>query len=115
MRCYGGRIHSHNSTLKFIGNHFSSNSVLYNGGGVGTSLYLNGVSNFIANTAARIGTKYLASSFILLSKNSTVTLHNNSATQYGGVVYVEDSHPITFCASNISTWDKCLSHTNRVY
>jgi len=44
-----------------------------------------------------------------------ITLHNNSATQYGGAVYVEDSHLITFCASNISTWDKCLGHADRVY
>ena len=111
-RYCGGGVHSLNSTLKFSGNTtFSWNSAQYNGGGihgVGTNLYFSGTSSFTANTACRGGGEYLSSSFILLSKNSTVIMENNNATEYGGAVYVEDSYPITRCASNTSIWDKCL-------
>ena len=100
---YGGGVHSQNSTLKFSGNTiFSSNFVQYNGGGihgVGTTLYFSGIGSFTANTAGRGGAEYLANSFIFLSRNSTVIMNNNSATEYGGAVYVEDSNPITYCTS----------------
>ena len=108
---YGGGVHSENSILKISGNTiFSSNSVQYDGGGIyglGTTLYMSGMNNFTANTAERGGAEYLASSFILLSKNSTVTMNNNSATQYGGAVFVQDSNPITYCTKS-PTFSKCF-------
>ena len=33
---------------------------------------------------------------ILLSKNATIVMDNNIATEYGGAVYVEDSNPIAY-------------------
>ena len=103
VKYYGGAVHSQNSSLKFSGNTiFSSNFVQYNGGGihgVGTTLYLSGIGSFTANTAGRGGAEYLANSFLSLSRNSTVIMNNNSATEYGGAVYVEDSNPITYCTS----------------
>jgi len=110
---YGGGVHSENSILKISGNTiFSSNSVRYIGGGIyrlGKTLYMSGMNNFMANTAERGGAEYLASSFILLSKNSTVTMNNcyNSATQYGGAVFVQDSNPITYCTKS-PTFSKCF-------
>jgi len=111
---YGGGVHSQNCTLKFGENtNFSSNSVQYNGGGIhglGTTLYFGGISSFIANTAGRGGGEYLANSFIFMSKNATVVMDNNSATEYGGAVYVEDSNPIAYCISKFEnwSWDKCF-------
>ena len=118
-RCFGGGVHSENSTLRFSGNtNFSSNSALHNGGGihgVGTSLYLSGTSTFTANTAGRGGGEYLANSFILLSKNAAVIMDNNSAKEYGGAMYVEDSYEIAYCASNFLTWNKCLFQTYELF
>ena len=67
--------------------------------GFGTLFYFIGSSSFTANTAGRGGAEYLAISFIFLSRNTTVIMNNNSATEYGGAVYVEDSNPITYCTS----------------
>jgi len=66
---------------------------------VGTTLYLSGIGSFTANTEGRDGAEYLANSFLSLSRNSTVIMNNNSATEYGGAVYVEDSNPIIYCTS----------------
>jgi len=102
---YGGGVYSKNSTLTFSGNtDFRSNSGRLQGGGIyglATSLYFSGNSNFTANTAARGGGEYLASSFNLLSKNSTFTMGSNNATGYGGAVYVEDSDPVLYCFPDI--------------
>jgi len=108
----GGGVHAQNSTLKFSGNTtFSSNSVLYSGGGIhglGATLYFSGISSFTANTAGRGGGEYLANSFNLFSKNATIDFVNNSATEYGGVVYVEDLNPITYCTETLFALDRCF-------
>lgn len=39
---------------------------------------------------------------VLLSKNSTVIMNNNSAMECGGALYVEDPYLLTDCASYIS-------------
>ena len=114
-RLFGGGVNSQDSTLKFIGNtNFSSNSVLYNGGGIhgmATALFLTGISCFTANTAGRGGGEYLVGSKVLLSKNSTVIMNNNSAMEYGGALYVEDPYLLTDCASNISIRVRCHIQT----
>ena len=66
---------------------------------MGITLYLSGIGIFTANAASRVGEEYLANSFIFLSRNSTVIMNNNSAMEYGGAVYVEDSNPIAYCTS----------------
>ena len=114
---YGGGVHSQNSALKFSGNtHFISKSVQYNGGGIhglATNLYLSGNSRFTENTAGKGGAEYLASSFILLSRNAAITMNNNIANEYGGAVYVEDSYPIAHCTSE-NLWDKCFFGTDEL-
>jgi len=80
---YGGGVHSQNSTLKFSGNtNFSSSIIKYSGGaihGVGTALYYSGINSFTANAAGRGGEKYLANSFIFLSRDAIIIMNNNSA------------------------------------
>ena len=114
---YGGGVHAQNSALIFSGNtHFISNSVQYNGGGIhglATNLYLSGNSRFTENTAGKGGAEYLASSFILLSRNAAITMDNNIANEYGGAVYVEDSYPIAHCTSE-NLWDKCFFGTDEL-
>ena len=38
-------------------------------------------------------------------------MNNNSATEYGGAVYVEDSNPITYCISEELVLDRCFFET----
>ena len=44
-------------------------------------------------------------------------MDNNSATEYGGAVYVEDSNPIAYCISKFedSLWDKCFFQIYQLY
>lgn len=82
-------------------------------------LYLSRMNSFTANTAVRGGAKHLANSFILLSRNTTITMNNNSATEYVGALYAEDSNPITYCSSeypdNNILWDKYLFETYELF
>ena len=98
---FGGGMCSRNSTVMFSGNtSFTSNTGQLKGGGMYglvTSLYLGGNSSFTANTAAKGGGQYLENSFNYLSRNATLTIDSNRATEYGGAVYVEDSDPVSFC------------------
>ena len=111
---YAGGIYSRNSTLKFSGNTcFRSNLGRFLGGGIyglGTALYFSGSSSFTANTAAKGGGEYLSNSFNLLSKNTSVIMNNNNATEYGGAVYVDDSDPISYCfsRSDLRRLERCF-------
>ena len=107
-----GGVYSKNSTLRFSGNtHFSSNSGQLLGGGIyglGTFLYFTGNSTFTANTAARGGGEYLVNSFNFLSRNASVTMDSNNATEYGGAVYVEESDPISYCFPAAVNLERCF-------
>ena len=109
---YAGGIYSRNSTLKFSGNTcFRSNIGCILGGGIyglGTALYFSGSSSFTANTAAKGGGEYLSNSFNFLSKNTSVTMNNNNATEYGGAVYVDDFDPISYCFSDLRSVERCF-------
>ena len=98
---YAGGIYSKNSNLTFSGStSFSSNVGQLLGGGIyglGTLLHFIGNSSFTANIATRGGGEYLVNSFNFLSQNASVTMDSNSAIEYGGAVYVEDSDPISYC------------------
>jgi len=82
---------------------------------VESTLYFNGIGRFTANTAGRGGAEHLAISFIFLSRNTTVIMNNNSATEYGGALYVEDSNPITYCTSEQLVLDKCFFQTYELF
>ena len=112
VRYYGGGVSSFGSTIMFSGDtSFSSNSGQLKGGGIyglNTILHFSGNNSFIANTAARGGGEYLASSFNYLSMNTTLTMDSNSATEYGGAVYVEDSEPIAYCSPDRIAFLECF-------
>ena len=42
-------------------------------------------------------------------------MNNNSATEYGGTVYVEDSNPITYCTSEQLVLEKCFFETYKLF
>jgi len=100
-RYYGGGMYSENSTLTFSGNtSFSSNSGQFHGGAIyghAASIYFSGNNSFTANTAARGGGEYLIDSLNFLFPNTVVTMDSNSATEYGGAVYVQDSDSLSYC------------------
>ena len=107
-----GGVYSRNSTLTFTGStNFSSNTGQLLGGGIygfGTLLYFTGNCSFTANSAARGGGEYLINSFNFVTEGASVTMDGNNATKYGGAVYVEDSHPISYCFPDITNLERCF-------
>ena len=109
---YGGGVYSRNSTLKFNGTtNLKSNSGRLQGGGIyglGTNVHFSGNCSFTANTAARGGGEYLTHSPNFFSRHANIIFDKNSATEYGGAVYVEDSDPISYCFPDFDNPVKCF-------
>ena len=42
-------------------------------------------------------------------------MDGNNATEYGGAVYVEDSHPISYCFPDIANLERCFFQVDGLF